>query len=310
MSTSPATTLPTETSAEVLGAPCDPTDPALLPYSGGEIWDEARIVTRIYHHTENIVRSAYEIGRALIHTKMVLGHGRFGTWCTANLPEFEPRTLRRYMQVAEFLVNNPRLLEPAARAGIKKTLLLTTLSDDQVADVYADGLLAGSPIEDLDTIPYFELKKQVGALSGQVTQLAEDLRKKDLQLEKSKAALGEVSGALREEDEDLLGSVDKARDELADAIRKVRLALAPVFAQHERQGVGVEVRAQLMGLMEYGQTLMGLEALGARERLGEGVFTQEMLALLEQERPRASAFEVPADLMPTRLVSLPTGGRR
>lgn len=271
-------------------------DAELLPYSDGRIWNEELVVREIHHYEETIIVSAYELGRRLIWTKKHLGHGRFEDFCAKRLPQYSKPTLWRYMQVAEFLVQHPALMKPAAAAGLKKTLLLTTLSPDQVERVIGDGLVGEAPIEGLDKIPYVELKKEVEKLKAAKGTLEESLAKREVELEKAKVAIADASGAIMGDDEELLKLIGKARGKITDAFRELRLEVAPILTRAQNEALNVEVKAHLLGLLEYAAVLAQSEGIQVRERIGEGIYSAEIIALMEQERPLASRFPVPPDL--------------
>lgn len=158
----------------------DPTPPLegdlaeLSPYSDGVPWNEDRVLRHIHHHLEQIIVSAYEIGRALLHTKATLGHGSFEGWVRANLP-FSERTARNYMQVGEFLTAHPRLREPLAKARLKNVMLLTALPPELRDELVGEGHLAEVSPEELGTMPYVELKKLKERLEKQIVEQNEKL---------------------------------------------------------------------------------------------------------------------------------------
>lgn len=190
MSAAPSTPLtivpPHET--EVL----DPIDTALRlePYSDGRIWESATVLTEILAHTESMLRSSYEVGRRLLWTKEILGHGAFMTWCEANLP-FSIRTVQNYMRIARFFVDHPGALRQLAKAGVKKTLLLTTLPSADIDDLLAGGQIADADIEDLADVPYLELKKAVEKLRKEKDALEEKTASLEGDLERTRSVIAD-----------------------------------------------------------------------------------------------------------------------
>lgn len=159
-------------------------------YSDGVPWNEDRVLRHIHHHLEQIIVSAYEIGRALLHTKATLGHSRFEGWVQDHLP-FSMRSAQRYMQVGEFLTAHPRLREPLAKARLKNVLLLTSLPPELREELIGDGHLAEVPPEELGTMPYVELRKLK-------ERLEKELREKDTEIETIQIKLDERTEALAE----------------------------------------------------------------------------------------------------------------
>lgn len=161
----------------------------LEPYSDGRLWDSATVVTEILAHTENMLRSAYEVGRRLLWTKEILSHGQFEGWCEAHLP-FSKRTVENYMRIGRFFVDHPGALRQLAKAGVKKTLLLTTLPEDDLEELLAGGQIADADLTDLADVPYLELKREVTRLREAKAELETKAARAESDLAETRAALG------------------------------------------------------------------------------------------------------------------------
>ncbi len=285
-------------------------DRELLPYSNGELWDEERVIRRILHHTEQIVLSAHHIGCDLIWTKKLMHHGQFEEWCQAKLPHFNERTLRRYMQVAEFLTAHPALLKPLASAGIKKTLLLTTLAPDQLEAVMSDGHLAETAIDELDTVPYWQLKQEVEKLKKNSGERDARLARTEKELERAKLVIAEASGALDTTDEAQLDVVDVARDDFMTAVQKFKAKLGPLLNRWQQGEVSPLVRGHVMAVLELADVSVKSVVYQAREAVGEGNYSAELMAIMEDPRPHASTYEIPEAIRPRAFTGGKTGGSR
>lgn len=254
----------TPVDAEVL----DPTELGLRlqPYSDGRLWEEHVVLAEIHVHAETIIHSAYQIGRRLIWTKEVLGHGAFGSWCEANLP-FSDRTIRNYMRVATFLVDHPRLLQPLARAGLKKTLLLTSLPAELAQLVDDNGLVGEVPVEDLGDVPYVTLRKQVEQLRAEKLELEEHVVRTEADLRASRDAVADqtIAQSRIEEHADEILRTGWATFESAISTLSGQWALLV----SRWDDLSPAQRARLVGLAESVATHARYEADALRHQVGE-----------------------------------------
>lgn len=260
----------------------------LAPYSDGRIWEEHQVLTEICFHTEQIVHSAYEIGRRLIWTKEVLGHGQFLTWCEANLP-FSMRTIQNYMRVANFLVANPRLLKPMARAGMKRALLLTSLPQELVDEVIADGNLAEVPLDELGDVPYVDLKKEVVRLQKE----REDTQLKLAQYEREgrnlKEALGEQT-AERSKIEEFAHNV-LTRDAERFKAEIARLAGSYAVLTQRWDDLPHKQRAEAIALWEGLQAHLEYERVTFQQAIGQEVYGHQLAEALNHARATGHAID-------------------
>lgn len=274
-------------------------DKRRLALSDGRFWNEELVVREILGHTEAIIVSAYEIGRRLLWAKEEVGHGRFEDWCADTLP-FNLRTAQRYMQVAEFLVDNPKLLKPAAKAGLKKTLLLTTLAPDQLEELMSGGLVGEASIEDLDKVPYAKLQRDVRALRHTTERTEAELAARESELSKTKEAVAELSGALDVDAEDRLKKIRKVREGLCTAILLAHAQLRPLVDRMRLGELSPLEAAELVGVLEFSEVLVKNTVYQARASIGEGYWQDAVIENLERPRCAEDNNRIPAALLPDR----------
>lgn len=267
---------------------------ALKPYSDGRAWNHDLVVREIALHAEQIVISGYEIGRRLVWTKEELGHGRFEAWLVESMP-FTMRTAQRYMQIAEYLVDNPKLLEPMARAGLKKALLLTTLAPDQVEALLGDqGGMPEAEIEGIDKVPYHELRKEVEKLRVERDMDRGTLKQKDEQLLRAKAEIADLTGlARRPEEVALLEKVATIRKSVEESFMLLDVLVATAAPKWE--DLSLRGRGELAGLVHYALRLGQLEEAIFRSAIGEAVWAHDWTAIIEDPFPAARSYPLPVE---------------
>ncbi len=250
----------------------------LEPYSDGRIWEEHVVLAEIICHTETIIHSAYEIGRRLIWTKEVVGHGRFGDWCSDHLP-FSERTIRDYMRVADFLAKHPALLKPLGRAGLKKTLLLTSLPQEVLEEMVGDGHMAEVPVEMLGDVPYVELKKTVEQLKKALEKQTEVANKAENKVADLTMALGQQTAERSQFQEFAAGFVAKDGARLKAEIERLA-SHAGIVADRWPELTGSQ-RADVVGLMEGLHAQLEYELLRFRTMIGDEVYGHQLAEVLQ-----------------------------
>lgn len=258
----------------------DPTSMGHLlePYSDGRIWEEHVVLAEIICHTETIIHSAYEIGRRLIWTKEVLGHGRFSSWCSDHLP-FSERTIQNYMRVGEFLTNHPRLLKPLAKAGLKKTLLLTSLPTELLEEMVGDGHMAEVPVEMLGDVPYIELKKSVEDLKSRLSDETQARNKAENKVSDLTMALGQQTAERSQFQEFAANVVVKNGAAMKAEIERLATALS-VVSMRWGELPGPQ-RADLVGLMEGLHAQLEYELLRFRTEVGDEVYGHQLVEVMQ-----------------------------
>ena len=276
-------------------------DERLLPWSDGRIWSEATVVREIHLHTETIIHSAYEIGRRLIWTREVLGHGAFGPWCAKTLPMFSVRTLQNYMAVAEFLTRHPKLTEPLAKAGLKKALLLTQVPEEQLDEMLQNGHMAEVPVDQLGELSYVELKQRLRSTEKDLKEVSEKAAKAEGKAEEVTQTLTEMSSVWHSAEESkLCATVHEMHGELDTALEAM---LVKLDVMRGRWGtLPAPVRARIIGLLQYMRARADYEELAFRQAIGEEVWGSELTQAFEQPRALGRDFPIPAD----RVVHLET----
>lgn len=254
-----------------------PHDPAELgarlePYSDGRIWNERLVLTEIHAYTETIVQSAYEIGRRLIWAKEVMGHGMFVEWCEKSLP-FGGRTARNYMQVASFLLDHPALLQPLNKAGLKKTLLLTTLPPGTLEELVGDGQVAEISLEGIADIPYIELKKQVDALKTKRIELEDRLADTESQLEDARNAVADQAIQVSKIDEHAERVINQQWAKFEGFVTDLEGALLVLVARWD--DIHPSLRARVVGMVEGVRVHTEHAQLVLKNNIGEAMWGEE-----------------------------------
>ncbi len=267
---------------------------SLRPYSDGRAWNHELVVREIAMHAEQIVVSGYEIGRRLTWTKAELGHGRFEAWLGEHMP-FSLPTARRYMQIADYLVENPRLLEPMAKAGLKKALLLTTLAPDQVEALLGDqGGMPEAEVEGIDKVPYHELRREVEKLRVERDMDRGTLKTRDDQLVRAKAEIADLTGiSRRPEEAAVLDKIQKLHEKVDQVFTEIDI-LVDAVGPHWT-GLSLRARGELAGLVHYGMRLAQFEEALFRSTIGEAVWAHDWTAIIEDPFPAARSYPLPVE---------------
>lgn len=261
----------------VLHPPTDLTSSAELgarlePYSDGRIWNERLVLTEIHAYTETIIQSAFEIGRRLIWTKEVMGHGMFVEWCDKCLP-FGGRTARNYMQVASFLLNHPALLGPLNKAGLKKTLLLTTLPPDTLEELVGDGQVAEISLEGIADIPYIELKKQVDALKTERSELQDKLAETAGQLQDARDAVADQAIQVSKIDEHAERIINQQWTKFEGFVQDLEGGLLLLVSRWD--DINPALRARVVGMVEGVRVHTEHAQLLLKNNIGEAVWGED-----------------------------------
>lgn len=273
-------TLPTPIDPDAIVAPStDPTnvdDLDLHVLSGGQVFDADAVAMEIAHYGRIAMQAVFEIGKRLLWAKRELGHGQFEVWCGDSLP-FTQRTARNYMRASRVLLNHPRLLESAERAGLKKTLALVT-HINQVADEHgrdmvdaalAEGHIPESPlvVDELEHLPYLELKKRLARRDSELGEAKDTLTKREQELERARTALADAAIDERSLE-------DQTAEEL---LKELTLAhYAHWKGQHAKLGrlargfdnLGPATRAKICAFVEATRTHATHEAVSFEVRAG------------------------------------------
>lgn len=256
--------------------------PELEPYSDGRMWESGVVLREILAETEKMVVSAHEIGRRLIWTKWVLDGGGFMQWCKDNLP-FSAQTARKYMRIADFFTSHPKLLKPLAEAGVKRTLLLTTLPEDQIQEIVESSQVGEAPLDRLPSTPYVELKRQVDKLKADKDEQAEVIDKTERALTDARERIADLTGVLSTDDKKLVAELRKYRDQL-DTKLTIISAQTAYMAQRFPE-LPAAVRAEYIALWEWMKARIDLAYLDSRVMAGQEVYQAEFVDVMSRARP-------------------------
>lgn len=267
----------------------------LTPWSDGRLWDPELVAREICHYTEMGILSSYEIGRRLIWAKAELKPGAWTAWRQEYVPFISESTAQRHMRLAAWFSQYPSLLKPMAGLGLKKALLLTTLPQQDIQDLMETGEIAGAPIEDLEAMPYAELRrelekaqKSVEELSAQVHELEGDLATK---VDDMKSLREEIGLAHSAQDREALKVLEKWRARFDELMAEVGFGMDG-FAE-KIDSYPRSVQLQIRGLMAYFADYTRLEDCRLRTLGGECVMGSEWPPEDGEDRPASNIYELP-----------------
>lgn len=263
--------------------------------SDGRLFDPRLVAGEIYHYLQQGVRCAYEIGRRLLWAKEVLPHGQFQAWVQEHVPFIKERACRNYMQTADFLLANPRLLNTAESVGIHKTLLLAQLPPDELDELTQGGRVADVDLEAMKAIPYPELKKRWKAAESKAKELEEDLEKEQKRAANAEATLNNIVEVRHSPDDDAhLARLAQWRKSFDGAMALMGLGLDAFAARLAEGSLSPRVQSEVLGLVEYVSTYAEYEALRFRKLSGGDVIDYQLDEALSRPRPAAERFRLPA----------------
>lgn len=283
-------------SADLVQPQASPAD--IHPFSDGRLFNPDTVAREINFHTENMLVSAFEIGKRLVWAKAVLGHGRFGEWADANFA-FSNRTRQRYMKVAARLQNHPKLLEPLSQAGLKKTLLLTSLAEDELTELADEGALGEVDLSQISDVSYVELNEMVKrerTRREQAERTAADatgkLERTEKRLQETEAQVAKLSGHLPpEQEQEVLDHLAKMRQRFDALMVSSGIALDGFARMAEDMSPGA--RAALVGFVEYRRVFVEYEQERFRSLSGEFVEGAVFAELENRPRPMGDLYELP-----------------
>lgn len=244
----------------------------LMDVSDGRTFDEWQVAQEVMQHAENLLRSAYEVGRRLLWARAVLPHGQFSSWCKEYVP-FSQQTCGRYMEVARFFIGHPHLLQPLGMAPLKKVLFLTTLPPEQQALIGAPQMPEMAPEAILST-PLAELRDRLKALEKEAVQaraetgdalkeqrrLAGELERLQAERVEREATVARLKGYVSPEE---MAWCKGACGEIRNVFEREMLLAGgklDVLAQSFSQLPG-ETQANALGLVEWMRARVELEVL-------------------------------------------------
>lgn len=254
----------------------------LLRLGDGLPWDSDRVVREILAEQEQMVLSAARIGKRLALAKLQLGAGGFEEWVSTKL-HFSRATAYRYIRVHAFFDAHPRLLKPMAGAGIKRTLLLTTLPEEELEMLAEEGQLGEVELDQLPETPYVELLKQVNELKKEKTDDQDEIATLSNKLDKANARIADLSGALSKDETDLIERFRKFKENLEDEV-----ALLMAFAEGvgpRLEGLSSAVRVEYFAMFEWFLVRARVTQAEARTIAGERVYGNEYRPAMEMDRP-------------------------
>jgi len=299
----PAPTAPQ--GAEVMTQEETARETKLIQLGNGRAWDSDLVLREILVEQEKMVISASRIGRLLAWTREKLGHGQFTNWVSRHVP-FSVRTAQRYIRVHDFFEAHPRLLKPMAGAGLKRTLLLTTLPDEQLELLAEEGQLGEVDIDELPSTPYVELQKRVNDLKKEKGDTDDKVAKLENQLAEAHAQIADLSGVMSKDDQKLIEKFRKWKD---DAENQFALFSA------QTEGIGARlkdhhpaVRAEYVAFWEWLFTRAEVSCLEAQVTAGKSVYGSTINEAITRARPLDGAGQ-PYDLE-TRFTSWEGGDIR
>lgn len=281
-------------------------------YSDGRMWNPTVVAEEIQFWGGQYYRAVFEIGRRLIWARAEMNPQEFETWCKARVP-FSMSQVRKYMQAARPLIEFPKLRKPLETMGLEKLITLSALPPDMLDTMTDEGMVAGFALEDLEAVPYRELKKKVAELTAERDRLlgenqdrqagsekTEQVHREEVQ--KLKAELGDsLRRKVSKEDAHLNGQVDTAMQTVDAAFLKLELILDDLAAK--LTDATPKTKARIFGLVEHIEQRSRFEAAAFRrsvcDDMGEATaYANAMRQCLMQPMPGGEEFELPKRRIP------------
>ncbi len=113
-----------------------------------------------------LTRAAAQQGLMFLTLKDRLEHGDFENWIEAA--GFNSRTVRRKMQTAKFLLQQPKNLQPKLIGMSQQKLTELSKSDPDIVDQLLD---SGESVDDLTQLSYTDMRARIRKLETQATNL-------------------------------------------------------------------------------------------------------------------------------------------
>jgi hypothetical protein len=148
---------------------------------GGMVWNKERILDRMTGNFLHIANSYVEQGMLALFLKSKTNHGEFQniietTFVEPGVCSF--RTIRKCMQIARFVLDNPKLADSSnfLSLGVSKQLMLAGASDDELED--GDELtIYGMTFDDFRARKLQEIKAEKDKWKKKATRLESTVRK-------------------------------------------------------------------------------------------------------------------------------------
>lgn len=185
------------------------TEEDLTRLSDGRTWHRASVIAEVQAYMQTMLLSAYEIGRRLLWAKAELEYGEFGPFLEEC--RFSRRQAYKYMQIAQFFLSHPHYLQPAADSTLRNILLLSTVRNEDLEQLYSDSLVPSDDPDAPETktvfdLSYTELKSRIAKLEAEVHSLEEEcddltteLAKTDERIQLEREAVSKVNLQLLDE---------------------------------------------------------------------------------------------------------------
>lgn len=270
--------------------PADTHEDDALQMLDGCVLTAELVERQVLFHVEQQAHHVFEAGKWLAAWKDAVGDTNFGGWCAKKLP-FTRRTADRYIQAYTFLAKHPRLQAPLGRAGLKKTLLLSTLAPDQLEMVVQEGRVGDADIDGIDEIPYVALKQKVARLERDLGKTKSELEGTASSLEKARTRIGELDGTLRPDDQEVLDRLDAMRKTLDGVLLEYGMLADSVGGRLDEAHPAV--RGHLRGFGEYVLVRAELEHVRMRIIAGEAHLSEAMLEIEARPRTGAQVYSIP-----------------
>jgi hypothetical protein len=272
-------------------------------YSQGHDFDRHVVAQDVRRHIGTMLFHAFEVGRLLCWAKAALPHGQFGPWVEREF-NFSKMTRARYMGIADMLLDRPKQLEILKGAPIKSVLLLTTLPDDQVELLMADGKLGDVELTDFAKKPFREIKALLDGERKARAHVEDELQAMREQRDAANEKVREVerhaaraSGLVPPEE---LEAIIETCADIEERFTTVNVAISIRIENLARQAphLGVKEKAQIAGLVVYMDRFTTLMRARAEELWGHPWTGAEWTDLLGGPRPLADVYTFPEHMVP------------
>jgi hypothetical protein len=161
------------------------------PYTDGLPYNRDRVIAAARDRLVSSFTSAVECGKYLIWLQAEEGVQALGLILENNFKEISRSTAFSFIRLAKIAVEHPKMQMLAEKQRSKAIALLEMLSNNDVEALESGGIVAGMTLEEVDKIPWRQLKEKLRLYKKRVDRGEEQLVKLEDENRKLKAALAD-----------------------------------------------------------------------------------------------------------------------
>ena len=168
-------------------------------------WNPERIIERMTANFLSLANTCVEQGLLALYLKSRMEHGEFESALTSAFVDpgvCSIRTIRKYMRVAKFVLDNPKTAESAdfMQLGISKQLMLSGASDDDIDP--DENTIFGLTLDDWRALKISDLEAEINGLKSKNQKLKGELARGRDQLQEAREQIEDAKDRRRLEGKD------------------------------------------------------------------------------------------------------------